>query len=266
MSTNQPADSPLPPADAADGPPSPGRGGQLIPSQHNLPESSLVNDATPSPAPESISNAKLAESQPMTASSSSSSHLTMQDPSHSLIAAATYGTRSRNRNGGSRPNYAEDQDKDLDFELTATPKNSASKRAVSSSDDALPPFAPTRDSRVPHTSAERAFLKNGSKEGKDGLPGMSSFSANPTSNGTHASIASKKRKQPGSSLTNGLPVPTSHQKSTRRASHAGGHGGASDTNMMSFDSCQGQLVDGKLKADDGTVLSVNGMNFLQNSP
>jgi hypothetical protein len=263
MSTERSADSPLPPADAADGPPSPGRGGQLHVPQHHLPESSPTAYATPSPVPEGVSNAKAAESQPMTASSSSSSHMNMQDPINAVIAAASYGTRSRNRTGGSRPNYAEDQDKDLDFEITASaPKTTTSKRNAAKSEDALTMVFSTHETHTALANADKPTAKNGTREGKDGLPGMSSFSANPSTNGAGVTTSSKKRKQPGSNVTNGLPTVTSHHKSTRGTTNTGGSNVASVTNMMSFDNCKGQLVNGKLKADDGTVLSVNGMSIL----
>jgi len=32
-----------------------------------------------------------------------------------------------------------------------------------------------------------------------------------------------------------------------------------ETNMLSFETCQGYLKNGKLKADDGTLLALNGM-------
>jgi hypothetical protein len=58
---------------------------------------------------------------------------------------------------------------------------------------------------------------------------------------------------------------------TRKASTAAASaGGARESNMLTFENCQGYLKNGKLKADDGTVLAVNGralstpIGYLQN--
>ena len=86
---------------------------------------------------------------------------------------------------------------------------------------------------------------------KDGIPGMSSFSLN-SDPATGPSLApSKKRKTPGSGQT------ASHSTS-RRGATAASSSAYRETNMLTFESCQGYLENGKLKADDGTTLAING--------
>ena len=102
---------------------------------------------------------------------------------------------------------------------------------------------------------------------KDYIPGMSTFSVNAdTSAVSHA--PSKKRKAPGGvpNAANAFAAPaqpSSHAASTRRTSAALPSAGASrETNMLSFEYSQGFLKNGKLRADDGTLLGLNGMHIL----
>jgi len=68
------------------------------------------------------------ESQPMTASNSTSSHLSAKDASNAIGSNVPYGTRSsRNRTGAARPNYAEDKELDVEFEAVSTKDNSGRK-------------------------------------------------------------------------------------------------------------------------------------------
>src|ERR1700709_2427937 len=65
------------------------------------------------------------QSQPMTATGSSSS---LQPPLENGDSAASgYGTRSRNRTGGARPNYAEDKEVDLEIEAAAKPSRTSKR-------------------------------------------------------------------------------------------------------------------------------------------
>jgi hypothetical protein len=102
---------------------------------------------------------------------------------------------------------------------------------------------------------------NATALGKDVIPGTSSFSANPHA-GNGFSL-SKKRKQPGSNTTT-PPVSTSNGSYTSTKKFITAAGGSTDSqksnerNMMSFNNCRGYLKNGKLKADDGTTLAVNG--------
>lgn len=209
------------------------------------------------------SKSALPESQPMTATSSSSSHPPEQTngATPDTNGASPYGTRSRNRTGNSRPNYAEDRDPDMDFEFSANRKpqaiNLADKERSSGtntrrSSNAAIPTPPQATTKAASPSSSR-----------DPLPGMSSFSLSGENSSEPAAPApSRKRKAPGA--TPGTqPVATASSTSAaapaRKATSSAAMLNATASNLMSFTWCRGYLKNGKLKADDGTVLSVDGM-------
>lgn len=209
------------------------------------------------------------DSQPMTTTSSSSSMPSDQQANNSMDAtgASPYGTRSRNRTGNPRINYAEDREPEMEYEWTtkkqhAGPGPSIPNSAQSGTGD-RPSAANTRRS----STTAPIVLPTNNKPAfpavqKDHIPGMSSFSVNPEPS-TAPSAPSRKRKAPA----NGPPP--SHSSSTvtqtpapsisRRAAGVSNHKAPRETNLMTFENCQGYLKNGKLKADDGTVLAVNGM-------
>lgn len=209
------------------------------------------------------------ESQPMTATSSSSSTSPDQQPNSSMDAtgASPYGTRSRNRTGNPRPNYAEDREPEMEYEWSSTKRPHAglgpSMPNSAQSGDGDKPSAPnarrssTTAPIAPPTNNRAALLT----VQKDHLPGMSSFSLNPEPN-TAPPAPSRKRKAPGNGTT------TSHTSLTLTQTPAPGISrktagvpnpkASRETNLMTFENCQCYLKNGKLRADDGTVLSVNG--------
>lgn len=97
---------------------------------------------------------------------------------------------------------------------------------------------------------------------KDSIPGMSSFSLGADGSAAAHPPPSKKRKAPGTNgnsanATSGLGNPSNGHSRRQISTHS-----AIDprqTNMLSFDNCQGYLKNGRLNADDGTSLGINGM-------
>lgn len=206
--------------------------------------------------------ARAAVSQPMTASTSSSSNPSLKDAA--VGSASPYGTRSRNRAGVSRPNYAEDRETEMEFEVqqqkeddSRKPGRSADPRSTTEAAALTVPIR--RTLQVDHSS-------NGHISSKDPIPGTSTFSANPSA--TTTSQPSKKRKATGqpaqSSVNTLLPIintaPSGSQTNTRRTSIATQSlASFRESSMLSFENCAGRLSkDGKLVADDGTILGVNG--------
>ena len=208
------------------------------------------------------------DSQPMTTTSSSSSMPSDQQANNSMDAtgASPYGTRSRNRTGNPRINYAEDREPEMEYEWSTKKPHAGSGPSIPNSAQSgngdKPSAANTRRSSttapiLPPTNNKAAFPA----VQKDHIPGMSSFSVNPEPN-TAPSAPSRKRKAPA----NGAPAP--HTSSTvtqnpapvisRRTAGVPNHKAPRETNLMTFENCQGYLKNGKLKADDGTVLAVNG--------
>ena len=180
-----------------------------------------------------------------------------------MVGPSPYGTRSRNRTGSTRPNYAEDRELEMDYEWS-------SKKSHSASTTSNPPQAleldkalgsgSRRSTTAPGGSGTAKAATAGVSISKDFIPGMSTFSVNSDSS-TNATPSSKKRKAPGGS-SNGATASGSglSHAQTRKASHAIPSGGACrrEANMFSFETSQGYLRNGKLKADDGTLFAVNG--------
>ena len=204
------------------------------------------------------------ESQPMTATSSASSSLPAL-PLPGANEAATpspYGTRSRNRTNSNRPNYAEDREVDADFEYTTSKKNQVSTSIITQVAEVDKPVSSNRRRSIPGSSGSNLLKTGGAgaTSSKDHIPGMSSFSVHSDTNGTTQS-QSKKRKAAGTyaASANGS-TQASGAGSYRTAHHASSLSSPRrETNMMSFETSQAYLKQGKLVADDGTSLGLNGM-------
>ncbi|KAL9106444.1 MAG: hypothetical protein Q9227_008532 [Pyrenula ochraceoflavens] len=171
-----------------------------------------------------------------------------------------YGTRSRNRTGGTRPNYAEDHEMDIDDDRRIAPTkpfNTRKAATVHSEDNLLVDGDKAQgvNTRRGFNAVNAPAVPNGNvpAANKDAIPGTSSFSAAPV-----AAATSKKRKQPGGSVISATTSPPSHHIPTKTRSVNRGH---NETNMMTFENCGGYLKDGELIADDGTRLSANDHAF-----
>ncbi len=212
---------------------------------------SQSDQTTFSPAPEILMPARSTQSGLTTAPASPlSESATPEDPE--AAATAPYGTRSRQRTSGSRPNYAEDKDVDMDIEMNGLQSKAVLARRNGDVNyqteepwEGSPRRAFAAVNGVPKTATSNAQVP------RESIPGTSTFAANPTT-------TSKKRKQPGS--TTSTAAPTTHSIATKPKWSGGPIGRLQpETNMMSFDRCGGYLnASGQLKADDGTVISANG--------
>lgn len=225
-------------------------GDQAVASQYSRP------DTVTDPGVTAVNGS---HSQPMMATASSS---TLADnagqpessPGTPDPGAMLYGTRSRNR-VVARPNYAEDRDVDPDLETTAnSSKNNAPKRMSSLNQNENYTSTPASvHDKAPAVSTRRAQTAANSTA-KEAIPGTSTFSANP-----NAVVGSKKRKQPGSNQTvQASAAPNGTTSSKSFVASASQSDRSRISNMMTFDKSDGYLKNGKLKADDGTVLSANG--------
>lgn len=207
-----------------------------------------------------------AVSQPMTASTSTSSNPSLKD--NGTGTASPYGTRSRNRGGASRPNYAEDRETEMDFEIQTPAKDDDSRKTARSTEPrpatTVEAARPSSASRKQPT-AQLEYNGTGQSTAKDHIPGTSTFSANPAV--ASSMQPSKKRKATSQSAATALNQQSSAitsalggQTVTRRASIAAQAQSAyRDSSMLSFDNCSAHLKDGRLVADDGTTLEINGV-------
>ena len=204
----------------------------------------------------------LNESQPLTKTSSS------QSSTHSPNLNAPdgngpspYGTRSRNRTGNSRPNYAEDREGDIETDSQMPRKSQPPKSAHTDPilfNDNTQPNQDERRSSIPgsSTAAGKAAITQVSKES---LPGMSSFAINKDS--TTQPPAKRRKTAANGSSAPGVSSGPAHyaaQPQSRKQHATVPSNGLRETNMLSFENCQGYLRNNKLRADDGTVLGVNG--------
>ncbi|TAQ89792.1 hypothetical protein B7494_g1901 [Chlorociboria aeruginascens] len=248
------------------------------------PSPSIAHDPTPSnevadrvddtkkPAEAEVSVMRTVESQPMTASNSTSSNPSSKD----VGGATAYGTRSRNRNGNSRPNYAEDKELDVDFEMTPSTKESHGRKSARTGEtapilDSVRATSSTRKIAAPDIDQSNVIQNNY----KEQIPGTSTFSANPNVS-TNTTQPSKKRKAGGQLPAAGTSQFQQQQQShqsipvgqviTRRASMAAHVAGVRDSNMLTFDECGGHLMNKTLAADDGTILEVNDHVYLVCEP
>lgn len=216
---------------------------------------------------ESSHRALALESQPMTKTSSSSSIPSgMATNTADNVGPSPYGTRSRNKAGNARPNYAEDREMDTEYDWAAAKKSQASGGAVplgqaQAGDSDRSTGVNTR--RSSNTAPLSATSKAGpAGNAKDGIPGTSSFSLNSEAIAPPLPATSKKRKAPGG----GVAASAASQHSGQAASHGTSRRATTtvssarhrETNMLTFENSQGYLKDGKLKADDGTLLGING--------
>ncbi|KAH9219077.1 hypothetical protein DL95DRAFT_521057 [Leptodontidium sp. 2 PMI_412] len=258
---------------------SPHEGNDDAPTQQ---ESKQTGEATPDvPQPPSSktdtvkssstngTNSRVAESQPMMVSNSNSSNPSTKDPASSGTGPAVpYGTRSRNRTGNSRPNYAEDKELDAEFELPPVVKENNGRKAARAVDPAsIVDAGQTPTANKASNGAEPDNALPVQSHYKEPIPGTSTFSANPTANGGH----SKKRKAATQAPPHQAHLPGPTQSTplvvTHRGSMAAYTGSAlEDSNMLSFENCGSRLKNNKLVADDGTVLEVNDHAYLVCEP
>jgi hypothetical protein len=174
-------------------------------------------------------------------------------------SAFPYGTRSRNRTGTSRINYAEDRDIDGDvYDYYHDKKDSDSKKTSRQSSAAVNGDGPRggASSRKAGTDEQKAAqVANAPKEQRSG----SSNNVPTTTQQSAASQPARKRKvagNPAGSTNSAASV----NNSTKKAATSGATPSIvwPESNMLTFDNCKSRPVNGKMVADDGTSLEPNG--------
>ncbi|KAK2601722.1 putative PHD type zinc finger protein with BAH domain-containing protein [Conoideocrella luteorostrata] len=165
--------------------------------------------------------------------------------------AAPYGTRSRNRGG--RVNYAEDKDIEMDsFDYYDKKDPEGGKKSSRKSDagtngDNTPRSVGSRRAAAEEAKAAAAS-QNGSKDTTPGITTSALQAAQPSG----AVPGTRKRK-----LATTTSVPNKKAASGQAALVSGSSW--PDTNMLTFDNCNHHAdANGRMVADDGTVLEPNG--------
>ncbi|KAI6093814.1 hypothetical protein F4821DRAFT_221508 [Hypoxylon rubiginosum] len=258
-------------------------------SSKELPDSGSATKFTsrsPTPAPQTQpskpTNSKVSGESatgPVTKSASPGSNPSAKD---AMSGPSPYGTRSRNR-GQARPNYAEDKDMDVDMydayaeKKDDEPKKSSRQNGASSNGTSDAPRSTATTSRKGAAPEESKASGGPHATAKDSHSAAGTNSHNTTTAATN-STSSKKRKAPSSSAANNAhshantPAPTSSAATASRRN--GAHSTAAPqnsvgykaTNMLCFDKCGATPKDGKMIADDGTVLQANDHVYLVCEP
>lgn len=229
-----------------------------VPRSKSPPRSRVVESST---KPAAVNSQALSKSLPASAVPSAQG-----GPAAETSGSSPYGTRSRNRTGNTRPNYAEDREmEEFDWHSTKKSTNSRASPAASL------PHGMESDKPVGVSTRRSSNATSGAANGKvgppnpskDSIPGMSTFSLGANGSTAVHPPPSKKRKAPGNNgnsthAPTGLGNSASNGHSRRQISTASAID-PRQTNMLSFDVCQGYLKNGRLNADDGTSLGINGM-------
>ncbi|KAI1849225.1 hypothetical protein JX265_008636 [Neoarthrinium moseri] len=237
---------------------------------------------TPNPKPDSRSDspstAQLATqdtpedasgSEQLTKATSAGGNALAKD---AMSGPSPYGTRSRNR-GQPRPNYAEDKDADTDmFDAPAERKAEEPKKSSRQSTNGVTE-SPRAGGPVPRKAASTEDSKGGNAPVSSA---NQSGAATPAASTTSTSTTSKKRKATAQPSTNGAQpystaasgqVSASTRRSAAQTSVTGTPGsGYKETNMLTFDLCGARPKDGKMVADDGTVIEKNDHVYLVCEP
>ncbi|KAF2831236.1 hypothetical protein CC86DRAFT_314449 [Ophiobolus disseminans] len=186
--------------------------------------------------------------------------------------AAPYGTRSRNRPGRSRPNYAEDTE--MDFEMTAASTNGNTSEPPSRDS------AATENGQSSGVSGKRgsgpaqgnASWGNSGPNPKDNNPaaanisGASSVTATNTPS-TAQPTTSKRRKNAASTNGTHHAAAAPSQPGPKRGNQimVAAHS-ARETNMLTFEISGAMLKNGHMEADDGQTVSINDQVYLVCEP
>lgn len=194
-----------------------------------------------------------------------------------VIEAMPYGTRSRNRTANSRPNYAEDKDIEMDMydyypdkkDSDAGKKPSRQTNGVGNGETARANGSSRKNAAAAADDSKATPSQNGSQDAKSG----GTIHASQATSGTGTSQPSRKRKaaanQNGgaaaaaSTATSAAATPpastTAASKKNALAAQAQLQGMTwPESNMLTFETCKGLPDNGRMVADDGTVLEANG--------
>ncbi|KAI1482717.1 hypothetical protein F4774DRAFT_245997 [Daldinia eschscholtzii] len=256
-------------------------------STKDLTDTGSAHNNTPTPAqPPKPTNNKAsgdnaAVSQPMTKSTSSGSNPSGKE---AMTGPSPYGTRSRNR-GQARPNYAEDKDMDVDMYDAFVDKKDEESKKSSRHIGAATNGASDAPKGANSTSRKGAALEDGkaSSNGSHTTTKDSHSTNNATTNGSStttssSTTSSKKRKAPAQSVANhahsngSTPAPAGSNTTKRGGTNATAvtttHNttGYKATNMLYFEKSGAIPKDGKMVADDGTVLEANDHVYLVCEP
>lgn len=201
-----------------------------------------------------------------------------------IDVAMPYGTRSRNRTAGSRPNYAEDKDIEMDMydhypdkkDSDAGKKSSRQVNGASNGDAPRTNGSSRKNASAAASAAAAAAddskttgsSQNGAQDAKSG----GTIHASQATSGAGTSQASRKRKAAASqngggtaaasTATSAAATPPATSLAAKKNALAAQNQLQgltwAESNMLTFETCKGMPDNGRMVADDGTVLEANG--------
>ncbi|KAL6895578.1 hypothetical protein HDV57DRAFT_479881 [Trichoderma longibrachiatum] len=209
-----------------------------------------------------------------------------------IDVAMPYGTRSRNRTAGSRPNYAEDKDIEMDMydhypdkkDSDAGKKSSRQVNGASNGDAPRTNGSSRKNASAAASAAAAAAddskttgsSQNGAQDAKSG----GTIHASQATSGAGTSQASRKRKAAASqngggtaaasTATSAAATPPATSLAAKKNALAAQNQLQgltwAESNMLTFETCKGMPDNGRMVADDGTVLEANDHVYLVCEP
>ncbi|KAL5087595.1 hypothetical protein Trisim1_007638 [Trichoderma cf. simile WF8] len=205
-----------------------------------------------------------------------------------IDVAMPYGTRSRNRTASSRPNYAEDKDIEMDmYDYYPDKKDSDSGKKSSrqmngaSNGDAPRSNGTSRKNAAAAAAAAAAADDTKAGPGQNGTQDSKSggtIHASQAASGSGTSQPSRKRKAAASQNGTAAASTATSAAATPPATSAAAKKNAlaaqsqlqgmtwPESNMLTFETCKGMPDNGRMVADDGTVLEANDHVYLVCEP
>lgn len=237
-------------------------------TRSSTPAASSSENQQPQPGPIDATTAMDVDQQLPEAKNNDSDSVQPSRKDSEEAAAAPYGTRSRNRPGRSRINYAEDTE--MDFEMTAPASTNGnasdppSRSSVATESGQSSGVSGKKGANAGQGSAPWGNSGPNPKDNQANLSISGSSATTPAPQSNTAQPATKRRKNALKDATNGTPAnaPAPNQTSKRNAQAQVQAPPAApytrESNMMTFEFSGAMLKDGHLQADDGQIVSVNG--------
>lgn len=235
--------------------------------RNSTPAASLdVRSSAQTPNDASSAMEDVQQSQETAIAPSKSAHSSAKDSEDNDAVPSSYGTRSRNRPGRSRPNYAEDTE--MDFEMAPASANGnlsdpPSRDSVATDSGHSSSVSGKKGSGG---AAGNASWGNSGPNPKDNpatpnIPGATAASAAAPQSASTPQPTTKRRKNAAANATNGIhggAAPPNQPAAKRGNAAMGVAHNARETNMMTFERTGAILKNGHMEADDGQIVSING--------
>lgn len=237
-------------------------------TRNSTPAISTTENQPPPPAPTDATTAMDVDQQEQDAGNNDSDSVQPSRKDSEEAAAAPYGTRSRNRPGRSRINYAEDTEMDFEMTVPASTNGNASdppsRSSVVAESGQPSGVSGKKGAGAGQGSAPWGNSGTNPKDNQANLSISGSSATTPATQTNTAQSTTKRRKNATKDTTNGTQASAAApSQASKRGAQAQVQAPAAapytrESNMMTFEFSGAILKDGHLQADDGQIVSVNG--------